>query len=107
MLYCSQLKILDPERRFGLVTPSSSMVSLWTPGDMMKQGTGLHSPQDKVYTTAVVQPFQLVRRVPDPGSNDISKKSVETAVIFNKYFCSTLLHLLPHESEKVFPIPFL
>lgn len=73
----------------------------------MKQGAGLHSPQVKAYTPAVIQPFQLVHRVLDSGSNEISNKFVETAVIFNKYFYSMLLHLLPHGSERLFPIPFL
>jgi len=106
MLYCGQLKIPDPEDSFSLLIPSSSTDSSLTPRRMMKQH-GLYSPQDKAYTTAAIQSFQLVHRALDPGSNEISNKSVETAVLFKKYFCPTLLHLLPHESEKVFPILFL
>lgn len=48
----------------------------------------------------MIQPFQLVQWVLDPGSNENSRKLVETAETFNKYFYFTLLHLLSHESER-------
>lgn len=47
-----------------------------------------------------------ILKVLDPGHEEISSKFVETAVIINKYFYSTLLHLLPCESKGVFPISY-
>lgn len=59
----------------------------------------------------MIQPFQLVQRLLHSGSNKISRKFIETAETFNKYFYATLLHLLSHESEKAIsysiPIPIL
>lgn len=57
----------------------------------------------------MIPPFQLVQGILDPGSNENSRKFVETAETVNKYFYSVLLHLLSLESERAisYSIPII